>query len=123
MAGVDRDLLASHLRSKMEEEKLSLRKAAEWVRCSPATLSRVLQGNQGEYVPDTATIEAMAAWLGMTLSDFEPGKRPAKSSSSLAQVELHLHALPELSESSARAIMDVVRRLYERERERFPEKD
>jgi transcriptional regulator with XRE-family HTH domain len=107
----------------MEEEKFSLRKAAEWVRCSPATLGRVLQGNQGEYVPDTATIEAMAAWLGMTLSDFEPGKRPAKSSSSLTQVELHLHALPELSESSARAIMDVVRRLYERERERSPEKD
>jgi transcriptional regulator with XRE-family HTH domain len=118
---VDRDLLATYVRSRMDEEKLSLRKAADLMHSSPATLSRVLQGGQGEYVPDTATLEAIAEWLGMQLSDFEPDKRPAQSS--LAEVSLHLHALPNLSAASARAIMDVVTRLYERESQRHTEKD
>ena len=120
MAGVDRDLLATYVRSKMDEQQLSLRKAANLAHCSPATLSRVLQGGRSEYVPDTATLEAMAEWLGRRLSDFDREKRPPQSS--LAEVSLHLHALPNLSASSARAIMDVVTRLYERERERSTEK-
>lgn len=40
MAGVDRDLLASRLRGKMDEEKLSVRKAADLGRCSSVTSSR-----------------------------------------------------------------------------------
>jgi transcriptional regulator with XRE-family HTH domain len=118
MAGVDRDLLATYLRTKMVEEKLSLRRAADLVQCSPATLSRLLQGDEGEYVPDTATLQAVTQWLGKKLSDFEPANRPTQAS--LAEVEVYLHALPELSEASARAIMDVVTRLYERERQRTP---
>jgi transcriptional regulator with XRE-family HTH domain len=121
MPGVDRDLLATYLRTKMEEQKLSLRKAADLVHCSPATLSRMLQGSEGEYVPDTATLQAAAEWLGKTISDFEPDKRPTQSS--LAEVSVHLHALPQLSESSARAIMNVVTLLYERERDRSSEKE
>ena len=115
---VDRELLASYLRNKMDAEDLSLRRAAEQIRCSPATLSRLLNGNDGEHAPDTATLTAVAKWLDKNLSDFEADMRPSQSS--LAQVELHLHALPDISEPDARAIMAAVKALYEAKRTRTP---
>jgi transcriptional regulator with XRE-family HTH domain len=119
MAGVDRELLATYLRNRIEEEHLSLRKAAEQIKCSPATLSRLLSGNASQYAPDTATLTAIAKWLERNLSDFEPSHRPRQSS--LAEVELHLHALPDISKADAQAIMAAVRALYEAKRERHPQ--
>ena len=50
----------------------------------------------------------------MTLADFEEGKRP--SGSTLAEVEVHLHALPDISQEDAEAMMAAVRALYEAKR-------
>lgn len=111
---LDRALLATHIRNKMEDEKLSLRKTADLTGCSPATLSRLLGGNDREYVPDTATLGAIAEWLQMELSDFETDKRPSQAS--LANVSVHLHALPDLSSDDADFIMSVVRLLYDDKR-------
>jgi transcriptional regulator with XRE-family HTH domain len=120
MAGIDRDLLATYVRNKMDDDKLSLRKAADLAHCSPATLSRLLSGSGSGYVPDTATVSAIAKWLNKPLSDFEPKMRPSQKS--LADVEVHLHALPDLSHDDARAIMSVVKLLYEQKRDRTPKK-
>lgn len=118
MAGVDRDLLASYLQNRMDEQQLSLRKAADQIVCSPATLSRLLNGKSGGHAPDTATLTAVAKWLNKNLSDFETEMRPSQSS--LAEVELHLHALPDITEPDARAIMAAVKALYEAKRTRPP---
>lgn len=115
MAGLDLNLLATYLRNKIGDEQLSLRKAADQTQCSAATLSRLLHGEESGYAPDTATLNAVVDWLGMTLADFEEGKRP--SGSTLAEVEVHLHALPDISQQDAEAMMAVVRALYEAKRQ------
>lgn len=121
MAGIDRDLLASYVRNKMNEEDLSLRRAAQQIGCSPATLSRLLSGSTSDYEADTATLTAVATWLKRTLADFELARRPNESS--LAEVEMHLHALPHITESDVRAMMAVIKALYEDKRKRQPSQD
>lgn len=111
VAGIDRELLASYVRNKMNEERLSLRRAAQQIGCSPATLSRVLLGSSSDYEPDTATLNAIATWLKRGLSDFELTKRPPQSS--LAEVEMHLHALPNITDTDVRAMMAVIKALYD----------
>jgi hypothetical protein len=59
-------------------------------------------------------------WLNKNLSDFEPQMRPSQSS--LATVEIHLHALPDISADDARSIMSVVKLLYDEKRARHPGK-
>ena len=120
VAGIDRDLLASYLRNKMNEEELSLRKAAEQIGCSAATLSRLLSGSASDYEADTATVTAATKWLHRTLADFEPARRPNESS--LAEVEMHLHALPHITEADVRAMMAVIKTLYDDKRKRQPNK-
>ncbi len=121
MAGFDRDLLASYLRNRMDEHELSLRKAADQMGCSAATLSRLLAGSESNYDADTATLTAAATWLGRSLADFDPDRRPSESS--LAEVEMHLHALPDISEADARAMMAVIKTLYDDKRTRRPDKE
>jgi transcriptional regulator with XRE-family HTH domain len=113
---LDRDLLATYVRNKMANEKLSLRKAAEQARCSPATFSRLLAGQEGEYMPDTATLSAVAKWLRKDLSDLEDTRRPVAKS--LEDVAVHLHALPDLAPKDAQFIMSVVQLLYDNKRKR-----
>jgi transcriptional regulator with XRE-family HTH domain len=108
--GVDKDLLANSLRDRMEEQELSLRKAAQLAGCSPATLSRLLSGSTSEYTPDTATLSVVLKWLNRPLGDFETKRRPNESS--LAEVEMHLHALPNISRDDAEAMMAAVKALY-----------
>jgi transcriptional regulator with XRE-family HTH domain len=98
----------------MDHEQMSLRRAAQVIGCSPATLSRLLTGNESQYDPDTATLEAVVHWLGRSLSDFSPTSRPTESS--LADVEMHLHALPNITQEDARTLMAVVKALYEQRR-------
>jgi transcriptional regulator with XRE-family HTH domain len=114
MAGLDRERLATFIRNKMKTDKLSLRRAADLVGHSPATFSRLLAGDDADHTPDTDTLEAVAKWLGKDLSYFDLEKTP--DSHTLADVAVHLHALPDLAPKDAEFIMSVVQLLYEDKR-------
>ena len=108
---LDLDRLATYLRSKMEEENLSIRTAAPKIGCSPATLARLLQGSKAENVPDSVNLMKAASWVGKRLGDFEAGK--ARNTSSLADVEVHLRALPGLSKADAEGLVAMVKAAYD----------
>jgi transcriptional regulator with XRE-family HTH domain len=112
------DLLADYVREKMAKEELSLRKATERIRCSPATLSRLLKGSDSDYEPDTATLAAIGQWLELNVSDFEQGKRPERDTSNMTEMAMHLHALPNITKEDAEEMIAVVNALYESKRKR-----
>src|SRR6266849_298093 len=96
---LDLDRLATHLRNQIARKDLSIRSAAAEIGCSPATLARLLQGTGAPNVPDAINLMRAASWVGKSLSEFETGKPQAAST--LADVEVHLRALPGISKSNA----------------------
>ena len=110
MDGVDLDMLAEYLKTKMDIRDISLRRAAQKMGLSPATLSRLLQGSNSKSVPDTINLTKAASWLHRTLSDFEYRKRPKDIT--LEEVEVHLRALQGVSEQTAATMIAAVRALY-----------
>jgi len=108
---IDRDLLASHLQSKIEEDGLTLRDAAGEIGCSPATLSRMLKGSRSDNYPDAQNLFKAVSWLGKSISDFEVGKRNAAST--IADVEVHLRALPGLTEYDKEALVAMVKAAHD----------
>ena len=109
--GVDLDMLATYLKSEIEEKSISMRGAAREIGCSPATLSRLLKGTGSQNIPDAINLMRAASWLGKSLTEFEPNRQSTPSK--LADVEMHLRALPGLSEADAAALMAMVRAGYE----------
>ena len=107
---LDRDLLATHLRTKIDSEGKSIRAASDEIGCSAATLSRMLRGSRAANFPDTRNLFRVASWLGKSITDFEPGVR---NESSLADVEVHLRALPGLSDEDKEAIVAMVKALHD----------
>lgn len=109
---VDLDKLATHLKSKMEEEELSVRAAAKDIGFGASTLSRLLQGNSNENVPDLANINRAVQWVGKSLT----GKSLAakQESSTIADVEVHLRALPGLGKPDVEALVAMVKASYQR---------
>lgn len=120
MAGLDRERLSTYVRNKMAVEKLSLRRAADQAGCSPATFSRLLAGENSEHTPDTDTIDAVIQWVGKPRSEFE--STTELGSKTLADVAVHLHALPDLAPEDAKFIMSVVQLLYDDKRKK-PKED
>ena len=110
-AVLDRELLATHLRTKIDSEGKSIRAASDEIGCSAATLSRMLRGSRAANFPDTRNLLRAASWLGKSIADFEPGVRNA--SSTLADVEVHLRALPGLSDKDKEALVAMVKALYD----------
>ena len=108
---LDRDLLATHLRTKIDSEGKSIRAASDEIGCSAATLSRMLRGSRAANFPDTRNLFRVASWLGKSITDFEYGVRTA--SSTLADVEVHLRALPGLSDEDKEAIVAMVKALHD----------
>lgn len=108
----DLDLLATHLRDKIDADKLSARKAAEEIGCSPATLSRMLHGSKGSNVPDSVNVLRAVSWLGKSVADFEKGGGKPRTTSSIDEVAAHLRALPGLSSSVAEALVAMVKAAY-----------
>lgn len=108
---IDRDLLAEHLQQRIDERDLTIREAAGKIGCSPATLTRLLKGKEADNYPDTKTIIKATSWLGRSLSDFEPGKRP--TASSMAEVEVHLRALPGLTNEDREALVAMVKAAHD----------
>ncbi len=111
---VDRDRLATHLRARMEDRKLSLRAAAAEIGCSAATLARMLEGSKSPNVPDTANLIRAASWVGRGLSEFEHAS--ARSGSTIADVEVHLRAIKDLAPEDKDALIGLVKAAYEARR-------
>ena len=116
MAGLSRKQLGNYITSKMRTEGLSLRRAAELANCSPATFSRILGEGDDGYMPDIATLNSIAAWLKKDISDFDSSQ--FEETKTLADVAVHLHALPDLKPDDAKFIMSVVQLLYEDKRQK-----
>ena len=110
-AVLDRDLLATYLRTKMNSEGKSIRTASQEVGCSAATLSRMLRGSRAANFPDTRNLFRAASWLGKSITDFEPGVRNGRST--LADVEIHLRALPRLADEDKEALVAMVKALHD----------
>lgn len=104
-------LLANDLTAKMAKEDKSIRTAAEEIGCSPATLSRILKGDDAENQPDTRTLIAAASWVGKGLSDYETSAIPKVST--ISDVEVHLRALPGLSDTDKDFLMKMVRAAHD----------
>lgn len=107
---LDLDLLATHLRNEIDTRGLSVRAAAAKIGCSPATLSRLLQGTEAPNTPDSVNLLRAVSWLKKSLSDFQ--RRPTKQTTSLADVEVHLRALPGLGKTDAEGLVAMVRAAY-----------
>ncbi len=108
---IDLDLMATHLRSKLEEESLSVRAAADEIGCSPATLSRMLRGTKAANHPEAKNLFKAASWLGRSISDFERGS--AKAETTIADVEVHLRALPDLRPEDKEALVAMVKAAHD----------
>lgn len=117
---VDLDRLATYLRNKIESEGLSVRAAAKEIGFGASTLTRLLQGNSNENVPDLAVFTKAAQWVGKSLADLAPSKKPAPST--IADVEVHLRALPGLAPPDVDALVAMVKAGYERAKKLRTEK-
>ena len=70
-------------------------------------------------VADTSpTLAAISEWLELNVSDFEEGKRPERDTSTLTEVAMHLHALPNITKEDAEEMIAVVKALYDSRRKR-----
>jgi transcriptional regulator with XRE-family HTH domain len=113
---IDLDRLAKELSDKMRVNDQSLRDAAEEIGCSAATLSRLLKGSKAENLPDTKSLLRTVSWLDKSLSDFELSRAP--SATSMTDVELHLRALPGITETDKKALVAMVRAAHDEFRTR-----
>jgi transcriptional regulator with XRE-family HTH domain len=76
-----------------------------------STLTRLLQGSSNENIPDLAVIAKAAQWVGKSLADLAPPKKAAPST--IAEVEVHLRALPGLAPPDVDYLVSVVKAGYE----------
>ena len=107
---VDLDKLATHLESKMDTEGLSVRAAAKAIGFGASTLSRLLQGNSNENVPDMANIGKAAKWVGKSLADLSMPSKPKPTT--IADVEVQLRALPGLAQRDVEVLVAMVKATY-----------
>jgi len=112
---IDLDMLAIHLKNRIASKKLSLRSAAKEIGFGAATLSRLLQGKKSENVPDLRNVNKAAAWVGMTVADVSA--RSHHKVSTIADVEVHLRALPGLAPPDVEALVAMVKAGYQRAKE------
>jgi transcriptional regulator with XRE-family HTH domain len=110
---LDLDQLAIRLRAKMETKGLSIRAAAKEIGLGAATLSRLLQGSENSNTPDLANVSKAAEWVGRSLADFSALTRRQAPTSTIADVEVHLRALPGLDRTDAEALVAMVKAGYE----------
>ncbi len=107
---LDRDLLASHLKSKMDDEKLSVRGAAREIGCSASTLGRMLMGSDAPNFPEGTNLIRAVSWLGKSLTNFEFQQR---RDSTIGDVEAHLRALPDLPLDATEGLVAMVKAVYD----------
>jgi transcriptional regulator with XRE-family HTH domain len=108
-ADVDTELLGDLIRRRRKTDGLSLRDAADQMGVSAPTLQRVEAGQP----PNSANLVRIAAWLQLSVDALlRKEKKPADQLATVAQIEVHLRADPNLSPEAAEAIADSVQKLY-----------
>jgi transcriptional regulator with XRE-family HTH domain len=108
-ADVDTELLGDLIRRRRKTDGLSLRDAADQVGVSAPTLQRVEAGQ----APNSGNLIRIAEWLQLPVEEvLRKGKKPANHLATVAQIEVHLRADPNLSPDAAEAIADAVQKLY-----------
>jgi transcriptional regulator with XRE-family HTH domain len=112
---IDLDLLATHLKRRIQQKDLSIRAAAGEIGCSATTLARLMEGSKSSNVPDFINVMRAISWLDKRVSDFEHGG--PKSPTTIADVEAHLRALRDISKADAEALVAMVRAAYDAARE------
>ena len=113
--------LGEYIKRKRQDDKLSLRQAAEATNVSPATLSRI---ENGRGMPDSGTLARLANWLGIPLDRLMKGSLmngvekanepiiyyPSESTPDI--IEAHLRADPNLKPETAKALAELFRVAY-----------
>lgn len=94
-----------------------LREAAQAAKVSAATLSRLERGLSAT-LPDATTLNKLAQWLGVPVSELLQEKQSRSKSwaaeSTLPEyVEVHLRADKNLSPKTAKALAQMFKALYE----------
>lgn len=105
------------VKAKMRETGSGVRASAKEAGISAATLSRLERGLAAT-LPDVATLEKLARWLGMTIGDLLESKAPkagtkAPEVSTPELVEVHLRADKNLAPKTAHALAQMFKVLYE----------
>ena len=111
---IDLNLLAEQLKHEINRRDLSVRSASVEIGCSPTTLSRLLAGSETPNLPDTKTLLQAVSWLGKSINDFSKNRVPPTST--IADVVVHLRALPELSHKDKEALVAIVRAAHDQYR-------
>jgi transcriptional regulator with XRE-family HTH domain len=111
-SALDLDLLSAEVNDRIKRNGLSVRRAAAEIGCSPATLGRIMLGSESPNVPDWTNLSRVIQWLGASPSDFERGKRRPAHESTITDVEMHLRALPNITEPDAEALVAMVKAAY-----------
>src|SRR4051812_17637337 len=102
---VDPDLLGDLIRSRRKADSLSLRDAAEQMGVSAPTLQRVEAGQP----PNSVNLVRITAWLGIPVENVLQKQRGAlEDPATVAQIEVHLRADPNLPPGAAEAIAEAV---------------
>lgn len=105
------DQLAIRLKAKMELRDLSVRAAATEMGLGAATLGRLLKGAESDTTPDLANVSKAADWVGTSLSELSYGAGRGHAST-IADVEVHLRALPGLEHQDVEALVAMVKAGY-----------
>lgn len=104
------------IKAKRREKDLGVREAAKAAKISPATFSRLERGLAAT-LPDVATLEKLARWLGIGLGQIlgdstrmRKASTPASTTPEL--VEVHLRADKNLDPDAAKALAEMFKTLY-----------
>lgn len=105
------------IRAKRRETQQPLREAASKAKISAATLSRLERGLSAT-LPDAATLNKLAIWLGVSMSELLQEGQLRSNESALSStlpeyVEVHLRADKNLSPKTAKALAEMFKALYE----------
>lgn len=102
---------------RRENDHQPLRGAADEAKVSAATLSRLERG-LSTTLPDATTLNKLAGWLGVPVSELLQEKEGRSKSSILEStipefLEVHLRADKNLSPKTAKALAEMFKALYE----------
>jgi transcriptional regulator with XRE-family HTH domain len=103
------ELVSGRLRKARSQRRLSLRKAADEVGVSPATLSRI---ERQAGVPDLPTLDRLIQWLELDRASVLSSEAPTATDTPEA-VDVLLRADPKLDPKTARALAAVFRSAYQ----------